>query len=239
MSSIFAIGGGEITDAETRPVDETALRAAGGDGVTVLFLPTASGDAPGYVENFEAYFGDELGAETDVLELTRLGGERPPIRSKIDRADAVYVGGGNTAFMLQTWRSLGVDDALRSARDDTVLFGVSAGALCWATGGLTGDAPLGNVEFAPVSGLDLIEDLHLAVHATPERRERFADYLRARDAAGVALEDGAALEVSDAEWRVRTSDPDASAHLVVAEDGAVTVRELSADADYRPLPIRY
>ena len=52
--------------------------------------------------------------------------------------DAISVGGGNTANMLAIWRVHGFDRILREAWErGVVLFGASAGMICWFEAGVT------------------------------------------------------------------------------------------------------
>lgn len=228
MGRLFAIGGGEIADRETESTDRAILDATDTSEPHVVFLPTASGDADDYVEKFGDYY-ESLGATTETVRVA--GPTDASVRDALDRADAVYVGGGATAFMLDVWRTRGIDDALREAfADGTVLSGLSAGALCWFAGGLSDAVPLDTVEYGAVSGLGFV-DRHATVHADWRRRERFREYLAARDATGVALGDATALEVRDDEWRVHTSSPVAAAFRVTPDDG----EQLPADGEYRSL----
>lgn len=230
MPTLFAIGGGEIADAETRPMDEAVVDATGVDEPEVLFLPTASADAVGYVEKFTEYYGEDLGCSTSVARLSRA--REAPVAELIEAADAVYVGGGDTGYMLDTWRTRGVDDLLRTAwQDGTVMAGLSAGALCWFEGGISDAVWLEDVPLGPVHGLGIVRDLHATVHADPDRRETFREYCSVRDATGIALEDLAAIEVRDEEWRIHTASPNAFA-FHVREDAVVP---LPTDGEYRPL----
>ena len=55
-----------------------------------------------------------------------------------NKADIIYVGGGNTKSMLAVWREWKVDILLRRAYErGVVMAGVSAGAICWFTQGIT------------------------------------------------------------------------------------------------------
>lgn len=227
MGRLFAIGGGEIGEAETRTIDEAILDATGRAEPRVLFLPTASGDAAEYVEKFREYY-EELGATTDVLRIA--GPTTPDAGAAIRRADAVYVGGGATGFMLDVWETRGIDSALREAYESgTVLCGLSAGALCWFAGGLSDAVPLEDVAYGAIAGLGLVP-LHATVHANQARRERFQAYLAARDATGVALEGNAALEIRDDEWRVHTSATTAFAYHVTPDSA-----EPLSEGEFRPL----
>jgi dipeptidase E len=58
---IIAIGGGEIVpknpqDAGTREIDQEIIRLTNKKHPKLLFIPTASHDAGGYVENIRGYF---------------------------------------------------------------------------------------------------------------------------------------------------------------------------------------
>jgi len=53
-------------------------------------------------------------------------------------SDVVWVDGGSVANLLALWRLHGLDEAMRAAwRAGVVLAGVSAGSICWFTGGTT------------------------------------------------------------------------------------------------------
>ena len=66
---IVAIGGGELSLLETAAIDERIIELTGKARPKALFIPTASGDAPGYVDTFEKCYGDHFGCRTRVLKL--------------------------------------------------------------------------------------------------------------------------------------------------------------------------
>jgi dipeptidase E len=203
MSRLIAIGGGEILQGETEPIDTYICDTAGGASPAALFVPTASGDAPGYCDAFDSYYGERLGCET--RHVTLLDGTTDPasIRSQLDWADIIYVGGGSLPRLLDTWRETGFDTMLSEAwRAGTTLAGLSAGAMCWFTSGLT-DAGAGE-DYAAVECLDWLPDLACTAHATQERRHAFQRSLE-RGQAGLALEDGAAVELTDGTYRIKSA----------------------------------
>ena len=52
--------------------------------------------------------------------------------------DIVFVGGGNTKSMLAIWNDWGMSELLNDAYNNGVIMsGVSAGAICWFTSGIT------------------------------------------------------------------------------------------------------
>ncbi|MFB7449759.1 Type 1 glutamine amidotransferase-like domain-containing protein [Streptomyces sp. NPDC056194] len=130
------LGGGFSTDDDGL-LDDWVLGRVRAARPRVCFVPTASGDAPGYVEQFLAAFRSR-GCEPRVLPLFRRELDDDALRAFLLSQDVVYVGGGNTANLLAVWRVHGVDRLLREAYDrGTLLCGISAGANCWADGSHT------------------------------------------------------------------------------------------------------
>ena len=105
------VGGGEIgrpgTSIETFSIDKEIVALSRKKNPKLLFIPTASGDAPGYVTVIERYFGEKLGCVVDTLLLYGKKINRSEIEKKILSADIVYVGGGNTLRMLRMWKKRG------------------------------------------------------------------------------------------------------------------------------------
>ena len=51
---------------------------------------------------------------------------------KINNADCIYSGGGDTVYMLEKWRETGLDKLIIDAYNRGVIIaGLSAGAICW------------------------------------------------------------------------------------------------------------
>jgi dipeptidase E len=130
------LGGGFSTDDDGL-LDDWVLDQVRAPRPKVCFVPTASGDAPGYVEQFLAAY-QARSCEPSVLQLFRRDLDDDDLRAFLLSRDVVYVGGGNTANLLAVWRAHGVDRLLREAFDrGTLLCGISASANCWADGSHT------------------------------------------------------------------------------------------------------
>lgn len=236
MSTIFAIGGGDIRRGETREIDRRIIDAAPTNDPRILFIPTASGDATGYIEAFEAYFWHALNCSTDALTLVDKSQIDAESAEKIGAADVIYVGGGDTAYMLEIWRTRGIDDLLREAWEGgTIMTGISAGAICWFAGGLGDAVAVQDIEFGPVDGLGFVSGLHMTPHANSERRAAFTKYLSLRGATGVALEDQVAMELSGDDWRIHKSTANANAYHISPGDDTDAVEVLPSDDTYRPI----
>ncbi|MFF8788422.1 Type 1 glutamine amidotransferase-like domain-containing protein [Streptomyces sp. NPDC015125] len=216
--TIALLGGGFSDDPDTL-LDDFLLETAGRPRPKVCFLPTASGDAPGYIEGFHAAFAAR-GCEPSHVELFRR--TVTDLRSFVLDQDIVYVGGGNTANMLAVWRVHGLDAVLREAYAAGVLLcGISAGACCWFESAFSDSfgppVPLSD-------GLGLLPG-SLCPHydGEPERRPGYLAAVNDRSLpGGWAVDDGAAGVFADGRLvDVVTRRPGATLHRVsVGGDGS-------------------
>ncbi|MFD9326345.1 Type 1 glutamine amidotransferase-like domain-containing protein [Streptomyces sp. NPDC060065] len=190
----------------------------------VCFVPTASGDAPAYIDQFLSAF-QSRGCEPSVLPLFRRELDDAALRTFLLSQDVVYVGGGNTANLLAVWRAHGVDRLMCEAYDrGTLLCGISAGANCWAEGSLTDS--FGPLTFLP-DGLGLLSG-SVCPHydSEPGRRSSYqAAVATGALPAGWALEDGVGALFTDG-LLTETVTRTPRAHLYQVEpDGEKGARE--------------
>lgn len=133
---IIAIGGGEIRNKTTLEIDRIVAgyikeRANPGRG-TALFLGTASHDSMPYFNSFRKTYTSVFDIKAEVGLLVYGEMDEDNIKAKFDKADCIYVGGGDTKFMLDTWKEKGIDKLLLDAYErGVILCGLSAGAVCW------------------------------------------------------------------------------------------------------------
>lgn len=240
MSKIVAIGGGEIKDQETLSIDRHILELTGKAQPRLLFLPTASNDAEGYWQTIQIIYGSKLGASTEVLRLT-LNPTEYEIQSKILGADAVYVGGGDTHFMLKIWQKFGIYDLLReSAKKGTVLSGLSAGAICWFKYGSTDSIELNNPgisDYAIIKGLNLIDGIVSPHHIRePKRIDYLEKFVQELNITGVGLDDNVALEIHGNKFRIIASQPNSILTRVYIDQNGQTQQErFTPSKDYRDI----
>ncbi len=224
MGRIALIGGGFSTD-EDGVLDDWVLGQARASRPKVCFVPTAGGDAPGYVEKFfDAFRAKDC--EPSVLPLFQRESDDTALREFLLAQDVVYVGGGNTANLLAVWRVHGVDRLLREAyAGGTLLCGISAGANCWAEGSHTDS--FGPLTHLP-DGLGLLPG-SVCPHydSEPGRRSSYrAAVARGDLPAGWAVEDGAAALFTDGRLtEAVTRLPDARLYRVRADGEAGTLEE--------------
>ncbi len=212
---IFAIGGGDMCGGETIELDREFVARTGKQSPRVLFIPTASGDDSGYAEGFASIYGGRLGCHTDVLYLLSDGFEL----DKIARADAIYVGGGNTKMMLEVWTDTGALAILdRVIREGTPVGGLSAGAICWFRVG-NSDWPqyenIPDVNTARLPGMNLV-DLVVCPHTRDEgfRLSEFRAMMQAESGIGVGLDDCCAIHVNGDQYRILACQESGVAHRI-------------------------
>lgn len=200
MSRVICIGGGEIKNRETLAIDEyiaaEAKKAAGERRACGLFIPTASHDCMPYYNTFHKVYTGIFDIKTDVALTVGREFDREKMAAKFARADFIYVGGGNTVYMLEQWKETGLTELIRAAFERGVLIaGLSAGAICWFEDMYSDSVVEG--EYAMYSGLGWIKG-----KISPHYNERTLDfdetvlYNRFR---AWGIENNAALEFSDGE----------------------------------------
>lgn len=221
MGRIFAIGGGEIRTGQTDRLNGLLVSMAEKPSPNLLFIPTASHDAPGYIDTVNQCFG-RLGCSVKALCLYSEEFSLTSAQELFDWCDIVYVGGGDTVSMMELWRQTNVDNMLISAyKLGKIMSGLSAGSICWFTFGHSDIEAFykdGTWDYSKAFGLDLIHAAHCP-HYNHEGRERFDDMLSEENICGVALEDGAAFIEENGQYKVALEQPEAGAYLIKSENG--------------------
>ena len=233
--NIVAIGGGSLGMGDTESIDRVLIGLAETSRPRALFIPTASGDDVGYCREFAATYG-RYGCEIDTLLLHP--GEDP---NKIQDADLIYVGGGNTKMMLELWRDRGVDRLLIDhLAQGKPAGGLSAGALCWFRVG-NSDWPIyegvPGVNTARLDCLGIV-DLVLCPHTRDEgfRLGEFREMMKTERGPGIGLDDGCAMQVQDSKYRIIASMTGSVGHWVEWVDGQLHEQVLEPDGVWRDLP---
>ena len=194
MKQIIAIGGGGFgRNPNQRIIEKYIIDQSSESRPNVLFIPTASAEDKSYIVNFYSCFNG-LDCNPSHLNLFQ---RTPRIEGLINKADIIYVGGGNTKSMLAVWKEWKLDKLLFKAYNEgTVLAGVSAGAICWFDTGIT-DSWASNLNYIDCLGIlpgsccphyDSEKDRRPSVHKFIENEKIKSVY---------AIEDGAAIHFKD------------------------------------------
>ena len=106
--------------------------------------------------------------------------------------DIVYIGGGNTKFMLEIWKNNMLENIFKKAYESgVILSGVSAGAVCWFDWILSDSKGLG---LKPLRGINLISG-SCTPHSSDEKRiNQFQKEIKNNKLPeGIAIDDGVAV----------------------------------------------
>lgn len=244
MKKIIAIGGGEIgrqgVKNETLSIDSHLLKSVGKINPKLLFIPTASSDADGYIHSVNEYFGKRLGCVVDVLTLTKIKYSPKQLRDKILKTDIIYVGGGNTLRMMKLWRQHGVDNLLKEAHSKgVVMSGLSAGSICWFRFGNSDSARFGKNKTASmirVTALGLLPFLHCPHYDVEAGREAsLKQMMKKTSGVAIAIDNCAAIEVIDDEFRILRSKPTANAYKVYWNRGKYYKEQIAVSKKLAPI----
>lgn len=227
MRHVLAIGGGGFRRTERYaprpgPLVEHALSLTGVEQPRVTGLFTATGDD---VTDIAEWYAAWAGRPERVSHLALLPMPNvDDLRRHVLAQDAVYVGGGSVAGLMVLWRLHGLDAVLREAYDaGVVLFGVSAGSLCWHVGGTTDSF---GPELRPwTDGLGLVDGSNCPHYDSEARRRPLYTRLVADGALppGYAADDGVALHYVDGVLHEAVRDRDDAAAWRVRPDGETRV----------------
>ena len=236
---IVAIGGGELRELETLEIDKRIVELTGKTRPKALFIPTASGDAVGYMDTFEACYGKHLGCQTRTLNLIQTPPTFEEMSGLVLDSDLIYVGGGNTYRMMKIWRRLGLDTVLAEAASrGIVLSGLSAGAICWFRYGHSDSRSFSSNsewDYMRVSGLGFINAMYCPHYHFEKREASFSEMIARRGGIGIACDNNAAIEIVGDHYRILTSTPNAKAYKLFKRKGRAVIAELHPDRERTPL----
>jgi dipeptidase E len=171
-----------------------SISEAMGGGRRLLFFPHASFDPEGYTELMQAALRP---LEVEVVSAQGCGS----LVRELERADAVFVGGGNAFRLLKTFQDSGLIEAVRTrVRGGLPYLGASAGTnLACPTIRTTNDMPI--VQPFSLVALGLvpfqINPHYVEQDAAARRDERIGEFLHENDVPVVGLREGAWLDVRD------------------------------------------
>ena len=226
---IIAIGGGEVALNETYEIDKFIVESSKKENPNFLFIPTASKDATAYVKIIDKLYAG-LGCKTDTLYLSNVEVDKDEVNQKIENADIIYVGGGNTQYMMKVWEEYGVDKALIKAyKSGKVLSGLSAGSICWFIAGHSDSEFIEGIEKPKpiwVKGLGIIPYLHCPHYDEPER-VGFDDFYSGHLTNAIAIENQVAVVWDNYKMYVIKSNPNKNAYKLSWSDTGLNKEVLS------------
>ena len=228
MKRIYAIGGGEIKNKETIELDaylvDKAKEHAGSKRPYALFIPTASHDFMPYYNSFHKIYTGVFNVKTDVALTVYHDSGLEKIKNKFLKSDIIYVGGGNTLFMIDSWKKTGILDLITDAYNrEVIICGLSAGAICWFEDIYTDSLENDNKKDAPYSmakGLGWIKGV-----VSPHYDERAIDFdqiVLNNYKEAIGIENNSMLEIIDGKITRSISSNNKNAYKIINNNGKLS-----------------
>ncbi len=185
---IIAIGGGGFTHEKDKSIDQYILSKSKKKNFKIGFLPTASKDNKKKIDLFYKRFKDIKSQLSHFNLCTNVDGFNDWVLNK----DIIYIGGGNTAYMIKIWKKNNLISYFKEAYNKgVILSGVSAGAACWFDWILSDSIGPG---LKPLRGINLISGSFTPHSSYKERIKKFEiDIKNSKLPPGIAIEDGVAV----------------------------------------------
>lgn len=193
LMRIFAMGGGGFTSAAHPSLDDFVLSLIESETKRIGYVGTASDNDPIRLGNFNKLIAPRVSFASVMPAHTHGRDAAEWVRQH----DLIYVGGGDTAMLLQRWRATGLHKVLHDAcSDGIILAGVSAGAVCWFESALV-RGPSGRMEVIECLGF-LRGSICAHFDAEPERKVIFSELIaRGAIPPGVGVDDGVGVYYGD------------------------------------------
>ena len=210
---IVAIGGGENgrvlengnkTDYETEEMDKEIIKLSGKEKPNFLFLEHAINDKiiqESYYQTMKKIYKDRYGCNCKNLTIEELD-NKDLVLEKIEWADIIYEGGGDTFSMIKLWKEKGFNDVLFDAwTKGKVISGISAGAVCWFNS-CNSEIDNNYKKFNTVKCLDWI-NLFITPHIDENGRlSSTREQLKSNKKVGILLSNRSAIEIIDNKYRI-------------------------------------
>lgn len=225
---LVLIGGGKIpnwnfdtldvneTLYETEKIDKKIVDLSQKKNPKLLFIGTAKKDNIIYYNAINRIY-TKLGCTVAMLDTMKIK-ENEHVEKDMLSADIIYIGGGNTRFMLKRWDEIGLNEILKKAiRKDIVVAGFSAGAyaMCKYTYDL-------------IEGMNIL-NLMLMVHyneKSEEKRKMFYDNIISKNILGIALENSTALVIENEKYEIIKENDAVKGFKCYNKDGKITKEEI-------------
>ncbi len=228
---IIAIGGGEIRNKTTLEIDRyvasLAKERSGEKRANALFIGTASHDSMPYFNSFRKTYTSVFDIKAEVALMVYGEMDVEKIKGKIENADCIYIGGGDTLYMLEKWKELGVDKMIVNAYEQgKIICGLSAGAICWFKTMYTDSEMMSGKsdEYAIRQGLGVLDGAFC-----PHFNEREKDFLSAMQKQGLqsayAVENDCALEFVNGKL-TKSISAGGKAYVITNVDGVINKSEV-------------
>ena len=223
----FLIGGGEIGELETFELDKALVEYSKKKNPNFLFIPTASHDSEGYIKAVKSIYEDRLNCIYDYLSLSE-NPSKKQIENKVEKADIIYVGGGDTKYLMDKWREYDLINILSYYKDKKILGGLSAGSICWFEKGISDTASFSssneNWQYSLVDGLGFLPGIHSPHLNEREEEKQYNDFVDNNNITFIGIDNNCAMVVMGNEYKVIRSEEKRNVYIIKTDNGTINKR---------------
>lgn len=217
MKKLVCIGGGEIPrykngillPYETREIDEEIVRISNKKNPKLLFISIASSHPDEYFDGIKKVYTN-LGCSVNHLNINQTYKE---LEKEILGTDIIYIGGGDTKFLLNELKETGIDKLLVKAYESGIVCsGLSAGSYCWF-----------KYNYDLLEGMGVINAINCVHYEQKDEnsKNKFYKVINDKNMIGYAMDNCVALEFIDDEINIIKSDKTKNAYKVIVENEKV------------------
>jgi len=230
MGRIVAIGGGDLQS--NLPINKYIVEMDKKDRHNLLFVGTASRDAEGYIDSIKITF-EQLDCYVKALCLSTKEYTQEEIDELLEWADIIYVGGGNTFYMMEIWRKYGFDRKLKEVylKDTAILTGISAGAMCWFNCGHSNSEIFWVNEVVGYGWVEKLLNIHPYAYCPhyEEREESFDKMIMEKSIPGLAMEVDTAFVEQNGRINYIKCKGSSNAYILKNENGILVKEQLEME----------
>jgi len=210
MRKLVCIGGGEIPrykngellPYETREIDEEIVRLSNKKNPKLLFISIASSHPEEYFDGIKKVYTD-IGCIVRHLNINQTYKE---LEKEILGTDIIYIGGGNTKYLLEKLKETGLDKLLIKAYSNGIVCsGLSAGSYCWF-----------KYNYDLLEGMGVINAINCVHYDRKDKtsKNKFYNVIKEKNLIGYALDNCVAIEFLDDEIKIVKSNKNRNAYKV-------------------------
>ncbi|MBP3841027.1 MAG: Type 1 glutamine amidotransferase-like domain-containing protein [Bacilli bacterium] len=225
MKKFMLIGGGNIgrgeTEYETKEIDEEVVRMAEKENPNFLFIGLASSFSDSYYDIVKVIYKN-LGCTPAYLKKKNILNNPDIVKNKIESADIIYFGGGDTIKLLDNLREYNMIPLIEKAIErGCVLVGVSAGAIMMCKEGYSDSYKLRGESdsFDFLEGLGFL-NISFCPHYEDDsyRKHDLIEDLEKENRMVYALPNNTAMKIIDNSYEIIKSDPSKKVSIVTLKD---------------------
>lgn len=222
MKKLVCIGGGEIPrykneillPYETKEIDQEIVKLSNKEHPRFLFISIASSHPKEYFEGIKKIY-EELGCIVSHLNINKPFNE---LEHDILSTDIIYIGGGNTKYLVEQLKNKKLDKLLIKAYNSGIVCsGLSAGSYCWF-----------RYNYDLIEGMNVINAVNCVHYDQKDEisKNKLYDVVKEKNIIGYAIDNQVALEFIDDDIKVIKSNDNKNAYRITFINGKIVEEKM-------------